>query len=182
MHTRTSASFILGTQNDSSKLSSLPPLSIEYVKDQAMRITTGIQSIICRELASIKTKIRTASRVTDTIHNYFTNRKRSLWLLVEDRNLLNRLGFIFRSNLRRTYSCSDLRSRHQNSNDSIGSNFERMCHDKDLLDQTNDGIHRYYHVFQKGELARLIRDNKTGLEICHEWFEQGNWVVIAKKS
>ena len=170
----------LGTQTDSSNL---PISSLDYVKAQATKITNGVQNIISKEIESIKSKIRTASSVTDTIQNYFTNRKRSLWLWVEDRSLLNRLGYIFRSNLRKTYSCGDLKSTQQEEHrkGTVRGKYDRHELDDAFVGQMNDGIHRYYHVFQKGELTRLIQDNEMGLKIYKEWFEQGNWVIIAKK-
>ena len=178
--------FFSDTQEDASKLAAFLP--IDYVRAKASRITNGVQSLICNEIASIKSKIRTASSVTDAIQNYFTNRKRSLWLWVEDRSLLNRLGFIFRTNLRKTCSCSDITSKKQQQQqdeddctEPLEHNCESFNSEEEVLDRINDGIHRYYHVFQKGELTRLIRENLTGFKVSQEWFEQGNWVVIAEK-
>ena len=95
-------------------------LPIEYVRARASRITNAVQNDICNEIASIKSKIGTASTVTDAIQNYFMNRKRSLWLWlwlwVEYRSLLNRLGFIFRTNVRKTDNCSDTTSKNSSSN------------------------------------------------------------------
>lgn len=126
--------------------------------------------------------MRTASNVTDTIQNYFITRKRSLWLWVEDKSLLNRLGDIFRSNLRKAYSCNDLNFKQQEDLCSCSTRGKSDIYDQNkALEGTNDGIHRYYHVFEKGELARLIHDNAKDLHICHEWLEQGNWVIIAEK-
>ena len=172
-----------GTQADSSKFSPLSRLSLGYFKTQATRITTGVQDIISKEIESLKAKIRTASGITDTIQNYFINRKRSVWLWVEDKCVLNQLGGIFRSNLRKTYSCSDLSSKRQEDYRGCPSREKSVDSDqsKTKLERVNDGIHRYYHVFQKGELSRLILENAKDLKICKEWFEQGNWVVIAEK-
>ena len=174
---------ILGMQTDSSKFSKLSNFSLDYIKTQATRLTTGIQNVICKEIEALKTKIRTASSVTDTIHNYLANRKRSLWLWVEDRSLLHSLGDIFRSNLRKTCSCNDIHSRYME--DSLSRSLRNTPNIQDSykspLQRPNGEIHRYYHVFQKGELARLIHHYAKDLRICQEWFEQGNWVVIAEK-
>ena len=138
--------------------------------------------MISNEMESLKTKMRTASNITDTIQNYFITRKRSLWLWAEDRSLLSKLGHIFRSNLRKAYSCGDLNSKQQEALCSCSTRGKLNVHDQDKASEgANDGIHRYYHVFEKGELARLIRNNAKDLHICHEWLEQGNWVIIAEK-
>ena len=169
--------------SDSSKFSKLSRLSLDYFKMQATRLTTGIQNVISKEIESLKTKMRTASNVTGTIQSYLTDRRRSLWLWVEDKSLLNSLGDIFRSNLRKTCSCNDIHSR--NMEDSLSRSLRNtpdfQDSNKPQLQGPNDEIHRYYHVFQKGELARLIRHYAKDLRICREWFEQGNWVIIAEK-
>lgn len=42
--------------------------------------------------------------------------------------------------------------------------------------------HRYYHMFLKGELPKLIEDNFQGrFEIRDEFFDHANWVVICEK-
>ena len=167
--------------------SSFSNLSFDFIKNHATRITAklgGIQDFVRQEVESFKSKLRTASNVTETIQNYFVNRKRSIWLWVEDRTLLNKLGYIFRSNLRKTHSSNDLTSvqREENLNTSYGGHNERSGLESAVMENpASEGIHRYYHVFQKGELSRLVKENVPDLELSDEWFEQGNWVIVARK-
>jgi len=42
--------------------------------------------------------------------------------------------------------------------------------------------HRYYHMFLKGELEKLIENNfKEKLEIKDGFFDHANWVVVVEK-
>ena len=42
--------------------------------------------------------------------------------------------------------------------------------------------HRYYHMFMKGELEKLITEGFKGkLEIKDGFFDHANWVVICEK-
>ena len=168
---------------------------MDFVKQQATRLTAkigGIRQMLSKEVEALKSKLRTASNVTDTIHTYITNRKRSIWLWVEDRTLLNKLGHIFRGSLRRTCSTNDIEAIQQHP---YGHDTQQRARFSDRaakvangfrddlsISLTNNGIHRYYHVFQKGELTRLVKENVPTLEVIEECFEQGNWVVVAQKS
>ncbi|CAH1776555.1 unnamed protein product [Owenia fusiformis] len=40
---------------------------------------------------------------------------------------------------------------------------------------------RYYHVFKKGELVRLIEKHVKELEVLESYFDHANWCVIARK-
>ena len=42
-------------------------------------------------------------------------------------------------------------------------------------------FHRYYHVFQEGELEALCRE-VANTEIASSYYDQGNWCVILTKS
>ena len=42
--------------------------------------------------------------------------------------------------------------------------------------------HRYYHMFLKGELEKLINENFEGkLKIIDGFFDHANWVVVCEK-
>ena len=41
-------------------------------------------------------------------------------------------------------------------------------------------FHRFYHVFEEGELERLIL-SVSNLEIVNSYYDQGNWCVIFTK-
>ena len=42
--------------------------------------------------------------------------------------------------------------------------------------------HRYYHMFLKGELEKLITENFEGkLNIIDGFFDHANWVVVCEK-
>lgn len=41
-------------------------------------------------------------------------------------------------------------------------------------------FHRYYHVFQQGELEQLC-DQLTGVKVQSSYYDQGNWCVILEK-
>ncbi len=152
---------------------------LEFIRHQASRLATKISSlhdIFCQEVESLKSKLHTASNVTDTLQHYVVHRKRSLWLWVEDRTLLNKLGHIFRTHVRRTVSNNDLSTLQQQQHNHI--------HSKDMTEEgteINSSIHRYYHVFQKGEIPKLISDYVPKLLVIDETFTQGNWVVSVIK-
>jgi len=42
--------------------------------------------------------------------------------------------------------------------------------------------HRYYHVFNEGELESLLKLVKPSPEVVNSYYEQGNWVIHFKKS
>lgn len=53
-----------------------------------------------------------------------------------------------------------------------------------LRDDTRQSVvyHRYYHMFMKGELEKLIEENFAGrLLIKDNFFDHANWVVICEK-
>lgn len=156
------------------------------MRQQAKRLTTKLnnfQEMLSKEVQSLKSKITTASTATDTIHHYVVNRKRSLWLWVEDRALLSKLGHIFRGHMRKSRSASDLTATQlQYSSNQRKTSADTMYPtNARQTDPTNNSIHRYYHVFQKGELLQLIDDNVTMLQVQTESFTQGNWVLAAQK-
>lgn len=41
-------------------------------------------------------------------------------------------------------------------------------------------FHRFYHVFQRGELERLC-GHVTGCQVVDSYYDQGNWAVILQK-
>ena len=41
-------------------------------------------------------------------------------------------------------------------------------------------FHRYYHVFQEGELARLVGE-AGGARVLQEFYDHENWCVLAEK-
>lgn len=41
-------------------------------------------------------------------------------------------------------------------------------------------FHRFYHVFQRGELERLC-GHVTGCQVVNSYYDQGNWAVILQK-
>ena len=45
----------------------------------------------------------------------------------------------------------------------------------------NDQFHRFYHVFDEGELEKLINDIQPKVEIISSFFDQGNWCVIFQR-
>lgn len=42
-------------------------------------------------------------------------------------------------------------------------------------------LQRYYHVFSAKELPDLIEDNVRGVNVLKEYYDNGNWAVIAQK-
>ncbi|XP_046891334.1 probable tRNA methyltransferase 9B [Hypomesus transpacificus] len=40
---------------------------------------------------------------------------------------------------------------------------------------------RYYHVFRKGEVAKLIENHVEELQVLHSYFDHANWCVVAEK-
>ncbi|ODN02324.1 Alkylated DNA repair protein alkB 8 [Orchesella cincta] len=48
-------------------------------------------------------------------------------------------------------------------------------------EKQNTVHHRYYHVFNKGELEELITDLEPAPKILDSYYEQGNWVVKFQK-
>ena len=42
-------------------------------------------------------------------------------------------------------------------------------------------LQRYYHVFRKGELVQLIESGVPSLKVVKEYYDHGNWAVIAEK-
>ena len=135
---------------------------------------------MCKEIDSLKSKINAASHFTETVHHYVIHRKRSLGLWVEDRTLLEKLGHIFRTSVvRKALSNNDLSMLQQQQQ--IQCNRHIQITEETLEEQSNNSLHRYYHVFQKGELSQLVVNNVPLLEILDESFTQGNWVVTARK-
>lgn len=48
-------------------------------------------------------------------------------------------------------------------------------------EESPNTFHRFYHVFQKGELENLCKS--TGLcEVIDSYYDQGNWAVILEKT
>eukprot|EP00794_Sanderia_malayensis_P007583 gene7583-8423_t len=183
--------------------------TLDFLCHHASRLTTKINkvhSLFCEELESLKSKLHAASNVTDTIQHYVVHRKRSLWLWVEDRAVLSKLGHLFRTQvIRRTRSSNDIPSLQQQQQQQQQkeeyyhhhhNHDYRQCHvaatpnedekdDDDYDDvgegKTNYNLHRYYHVFQKDEIPNLIENHVDKLQVIDETFAQGNWVVYAKK-
>ena len=47
----------------------------------------------------------------------------------------------------------------------------------------DESFHRYYHVFEEGELENLLKSalTKTSFVIESMYYDQGNWCAIFKK-
>jgi len=48
-------------------------------------------------------------------------------------------------------------------------------------DKTNTVEHRFYHVFDRGELEGLIRELQPPPRILESYYDQGNWCVRLQK-
>ncbi|KAK5609375.1 hypothetical protein CRENBAI_010798 [Crenichthys baileyi] len=62
---------------------------------------------------------------------------------------------------------------------------DSKCSPSDNLSQIPGGssvpvFHRYYHVFQQGELEQLCTQ-ATGIKVQHSYYDQGNWCVVLQK-
>ena len=164
--------------------------------------------ILYGELESIRAKL-SAVNLSDSFKQYLIQRKRSFWLWLEDHSVLNKLGGFFKQKLRNAKSNMDLTSHckdlHLNSrlDSEKGSctnsdlkqekcpgnqeTFENVPkeNDHECLDETDPvlkkGFQRYYHVFQKGELASLLTNYVPSLRILEDHYEQGNWVLTLQK-
>lgn len=51
-----------------------------------------------------------------------------------------------------------------------------------VKDQESSVHHRYYHVFNQGELEELVMELDPSPLIVDSYYDQGNWVVKVQKS
>lgn len=70
---------------------------------------------------------------------------------------------------RRAYTTSCYENKHS-ANDNIATG-EKKQHK----------LQRYYHVFNQKELPDLIEDGVDGVDVLKEYYDHGNWAVIAEK-
>jgi len=57
----------------------------------------------------------------------------------------------------------------------------KVAADKDLNETVPETFHRFYHVFQKGELETLCES--TGLcKVLESYYDQGNWAIVLERT